>query len=282
MKNILRLTLLLAAMAVVLAGCEKQASHADDRSDNDGTATSTERLIVYTVNGYESHQTLTSETEWDGMLEQLCDYAQNGSAVTLYTINRQTRLQNASKDPESLQKGGRKEAATINTTNRDEMKSWIKEMEGQGLTVRISYDSSTGTWHGEAYATAPAYNTMDFIVDSWHFTRMVVAQEDSSGRQLSMDVYVPDEDGGTMYYTFTADGVVTLTVLSADGDSATEDGEWSLTDDGMLNSDLLPNEDEWNVNWITGNTMILSHSDFIGGDRIHTVQLQFRSATAED
>ena len=41
---------------------------------------------------------------------------------------------------------------TVTTTDREELKAWMKEMEKAGKTVQISYDDNNGTWNGRAYA----------------------------------------------------------------------------------------------------------------------------------
>lgn len=265
MKSRFRLTIMLTALAAVFGACEKQVTPVDNHNE---TVTSEKRDIIYTVGDSESRRSLATETEWDALLDQLCDQAHGGSEVSFYNIRQ------------SHQKTATKESHTINTTSRDEIKSWMKEMERQGLTVRVTYDSNSGTWSGEAYATAPARSTSDLIVDTWHFSCMVVSQMDSTGRQPSRDLYEPDSNGGSMYYTFSSDGTVTLTVNGMDGTTATDHGTWSLSADGVLTSQLLPNGEDWNVNWITTTTMVLSHGNLGSEDRDTYYQLQF-DAVAE-
>ena len=129
MKTAFKLFIL---MAVVLsfAACEKEGNRH-------------ERDIVYTV----AEQTtttvhLTTEAEWDALLDQFCDYAEGGSSVTFRNANRTT-------------KSTTKEAVTYSTNNRDEMKRWMAQMEAEGKTVTVTYDSQTGTWNGTAYTNAP-------------------------------------------------------------------------------------------------------------------------------
>ena len=281
MKNTLRITFLMAAVAVALAACEKHDTPVDNGTGNNGESTSTERLIIYTVDDNESRRTLTTDSEWDAILNQLCDLAQNGSEVTFYNINHSVRPQGHKQYSDGQSNAGRKEKQTINTTSRDEIKNWMKEMEKKGLTVRVSYDTGTGSWHGEAYATAPTENTHDLLVGTWRLTCMVVSRLNPDGQPLSSDLYEPEDNGGSMYYTFTADGTVSLTINGIDSSTAAESGLWSLSDDGILNSELLPNGEAWNVSWITGNTMILSHNAIEEDGSSLYYQLQFESVTAE-
>lgn len=126
MKTI-KLFALLAAV-LTLAACEKEGNRH-------------ERDIVYTV----AEQTtttvhLTTEAEWDALLDQFCDYAEDGSSVTFRNANSTTKSTTT------------KEAVTYSTNNRDEMKRWMAQMEAEGKTVTVTYDSQTGTWNGTAYA----------------------------------------------------------------------------------------------------------------------------------
>lgn len=265
MKAIYRFALLLTALAFTFAACEKP----DDPINGDnGNITAKERDIIYSVGNNESHRTLTAEAEWDAMLELFCNHALAGEEVTFYNTSQTTYLHSNAK-----------ENRTINTTDRNEIKAWMKAMEKEGRTVRITYDDNTGTWHGEAYATAPTEITSDILIGTWHFNCMVVTHVGTDGNLIGSDLYEPDAGGGTMYYTFTDDGTVTMTMHGIDGTTATDSSTWTLSADGILCSDLMPNGGCWNVNWATPSTMIISRSD-IGTENgdIH-YQLQFEAVT---
>ena len=60
-----------------------------------------------------------------------------------------------------------------------------------------------------------------------------------------------------------------------DGTTATDSSTWTLSDDGILYSVLLPSGANWNVNWITPNTMILSRADLGTEEGDQYYQLQF-------
>ena len=98
---------------------------------------------------------------------------------------------------------------------------------------------------------------------------------DKNGNLLEGDLYEPDNGGGSMYYTFFDDGSMSLTINGVGGTAATDTSVWTLSDDGVLDCELLPNGGSWNVNWITSNTMVFSQSEFGTevGDRY--TQLQF-------
>ena len=260
MKNAFRLTLLAATMAVNFVACEKPDEDKPDSGANN------ERVIIYAVDGNETRRTLTTESEWDAVLEQLCNLAQNGKHVTFYNINQTAHRQSAAK-----------ERSTINTASREELKDWMKKMEKKGLTVRVSFDDESGTWHGEAYTTLPAENTLGNILGAWHLNCMVVSQLDADDRVVNSDLYEPDTDGGAMYYTFSNDGTLTVTVNGIDGTTGTDNGIWTLSEAGILSSEMLPNGVDWNVNWITPNTMILSRKETGTENGSTNYQLQFES-----
>ena len=101
-----------------------------------------ERDIVYTVAEETTTVHLTTEAEWQQLLDHFCDYAEGGSSVTF-------------RNAKSANKSATKETVTYSTTDREEMKRWMAQMEDEGMTVTVSYDPATGTWNGTAYATAP-------------------------------------------------------------------------------------------------------------------------------
>ncbi len=138
MKHIARLATLLTAVLLTV-GCTKCWWPED-----------TVRDITYTVapaaatdgNSTTTTVHLTTDAEFDALLEQFCNYAESGSTVTFYN-----------SVPSGLP--ARKTATTFSTTSREEMKRWMARMEDEGMTVTVTYDPATGTWNGTAYATAP-------------------------------------------------------------------------------------------------------------------------------
>ena len=126
MKTI-KLFALLAAI-LTLAACDKENGNH-------------ERDIVYTVDEQAATTVhLTTEEEFDALLDQFCDYARSGS-VTFRNPNRTCNVS--------------KEATTFHTTDREAMKRWMRRMENEGRTVTVTYNVHTGTWHGTAYALPP-------------------------------------------------------------------------------------------------------------------------------
>lgn len=132
MKNTIRLFALLAAI-VCFAACQPH--------END-IELGNVRNIVYMVDLTKNSITLQNDAEWDALLERLLDYAADGSTVSFYNADR-------------VAKGASKDVVEYSTTSRDEMKRWMSRMENAGMTVTVTYDPSTGTWHGTAYTTMP-------------------------------------------------------------------------------------------------------------------------------
>ena len=195
MKKTLRFTALLAAVILAFTACEKP-----DPNGNDNTPK--KREIVYTIGNNECRQTLQTDGEWDTMLDVLCSEAQRGNRVTFFNVSQTTYLQTKGL-------GATKAARTFSTTNSAEMKAWMRKMEEEGRTVVVTYNN--GTWSGTAYASAPPATTSNTIVGVWHFSCSVVSHVGPNGILLGSDLYVPEDDGGSMYYTFNTDGTMTLT-----------------------------------------------------------------------
>lgn len=261
---ILRFTALLAVVMLAFSACDKPENN--NSGGNQGTNDPKERVIVFTVGSTEKRQTLATEGEWNALLDVLCEQAQQGNTVTFYNMEQMTYLT-------TEKNGGTKAAKTFSTTNRDEMKDWMRKMEEEGRTVVVTYNN--GTWSGTAYACAPHDITSSTIVGVWHFICSVVSHVDQNGSLSGRDMYVPEDGGGSMYYTFSDDGVLTLTFNAMDGTTNTENSTWTLSDDGELCSDLLPSGACWNVNWITDNTLIMSRSELGTEDGDLLYQLQF-------
>ena len=268
MKKNFRIIILLALSALTLTACDKNDDPINGGNNGNVDNTAKERDIIYTVGNNEGHRTLTTEAEWDAMLDQLCDQARNGNEVTFYNMNQLTYLQDNAK-------GGTKDNHTISTADRDELKRWMKAKEMEGLTVRVTYDDNTGTWNGTAYATAPVDSTADNLIGTWRFNCMVVTRVDLDGELQGSDLYAPEDNGGSWYYSFSNDGTLTITFNGMDGTTATDSSTWTLSDDGILYSALLPSGAYWNVNWITPNTMIISRADLGTEEGDQYYQLQF-------
>lgn len=145
MKHALKLTAMLAAV-LMLAACNKEKELTPDT-----VATTQVRDITYTVADRTTTVHLETDTEFEALLVQFCNYAQQGDSVTFYNANRGNKGVAA------------KDVATYSTTNREEMIRWMRQMEEAGKTVTVTYDPNTGSYNGMAYTTAPTPDPQDTV-----------------------------------------------------------------------------------------------------------------------
>ncbi len=129
-----------------MMGCEKEKVTGSDEQ-------SVIRDIYYAVgpsflSGSSAH--LTTEAEWDALLDNFCNFAKEGEQVIFCGENHPQAKGNASDTP-----------TTISTSDREELKVWMKEMEKAGKTVQITYNEDNGTWSGRAYANLGQNNSQE-------------------------------------------------------------------------------------------------------------------------
>lgn len=129
-----------------MMGCEKEKVTGSDEQ-------SVIRDIYYAVgpsflSGSSAH--LTTEAEWDALLDNFCNFAKEGEQVIFCGENHPQAKGNNSDTPTS-----------ITTTDREELKVWMKEMEKAGKTVQITYNKDNGTWNGRAYANLGSNDTQE-------------------------------------------------------------------------------------------------------------------------
>ncbi len=267
MNKIGRITIVLALSSLCLMACSKQENLNNEGNGGVINNINKERVIVYTVGQSESQRALANEAEWDALLDQLCDQAQNGIEVAFYNMSPTTYHIGKSTN-------GPKNTVSFSTTSRDEIKAWMKEMEEQGRTVKVTYDSATGTWSGVAYTTM-AHTAIGTIIGNWHFNSLIVSYIGSNGDLHDSELYMPEENGGSMHYNFLDNGNMLLIFNAMDGTTAVDSTSWTLTDEGRLFSDLLPNAGYWDVNWITSSTMIISRTGLNDENDDLYYQMQF-------
>lgn len=95
----------------------------------------------------------------------------------------------------------------------------------------------------------------------------------SSDYVLSTTIYTPESAGQDITVVFRQDGTATYTVTGANATS--ENGTWSIDDEGMLCCTMLPTGgSQWYINWLTNSTMIISRPGS-GDDENTYYQLQF-------
>lgn len=138
---------IILASVLLLAACGKESQPIENTVVAD--ITNSERDIFYTVAenasiaiiaGNDTSVHLSTEAEWDALLDHFCDQAADGNQV-VFCPSGQPRANGAAKDTPT----------TISTDNREELKTWMKEMEKAGKTVIVTYDEEDGRWRGRAY-----------------------------------------------------------------------------------------------------------------------------------
>ena len=137
MKTHVKIATLLAA-AILFAACGEKTPQTNVEHDIFYTVSESPAISMLGAGGNTVH--LTTDDELDALLDLFCDYAQDGDQVMFCNTVRPQSKDATSSSPTS-----------ITTTNREELKTWMKEMEKMGKTVRITFDDGTGTWHGNAY-----------------------------------------------------------------------------------------------------------------------------------
>ena len=135
MKNLFKpFAILFFVLAFV--GCEKEKPAQIVNNDD------ISRTVIYSIGDNEGQRTLKNDSEWEALLDNFCDQSKQGEEVTFFSLGQH-------------KSSAAKQRSTITTTNREELKQWMKEQEMAGKTVRVTFDSGTGTWNGTAYAAMP-------------------------------------------------------------------------------------------------------------------------------
>ena len=162
MKTTIKHTILLASV-LMLAACNKESSVATCERDITYTVTSVGTQHAASVVDKTTTVHLETEAEWQELLDRFCDWAEDGNEVTFYNGTQAASLRSIADKLSASQKSqaaslrtNTKDATTFSTTDREAMKRWMAQMEDEGLTVTVTFDSNTGTWNGTAYATAPS------------------------------------------------------------------------------------------------------------------------------
>lgn len=188
-----RLFILLATLVAIsmTTGCHKESAENANR----------ERDITYSVVWNKSQSQykdgpatvhLTTESEYQSLLDSFCDFAEDGAEVTFYNALKQRGTKTTCT----------KDVVTFSTSSREEMKRWMAQMEDAGKTVTVTFDRETGTWTGMAYATPPqqmqggvaTYVNAGF--DGWHGQFNVIVTIDS----MNHVAYVNHDYGSNHWY----------------------------------------------------------------------------------
>lgn len=239
-----------AVLATVLCfvSCEKDPSAVS----NDPQETNQNRDIFYSVSNIIGLPSLSGSTvhvstdaQWDALLDKFCDMAQDGDQVTFCNITPSAKSKSKA--------GGSNGSNTITTSSREDLKAWMKEMERAGKTVNVTFDSGTGTWHGVAYAN---YNPQSDMTEERTCTGSLVITPVNI-IENSAPVYVLAlRNGNGDIFVFTVHGM--MLISEVDEPSTLIDG-YEVTLTGMVSSF----ED------INGDTFMTMELDVNEGDVIN-------------
>lgn len=142
------------ATLLTLTACVKEPVQ-PSVPDGDGQGydifyTVAENAALAIIGGQGTTAHLATDSEWDALLDRFCDNARGGNQVLFCTTrSNATQAKGAVKDTPT----------SITTSNREELKSWMKEMEKAGKTVIVTFDEGTGNWNGTAYANLSLTDT---------------------------------------------------------------------------------------------------------------------------
>lgn len=138
MKRILVALLGLMTM-VCLTACEKNEGMKPAPTHDTFRA----RDIIYIVNYGEKQQVhIASDAELDSLIDSFCDHlgSGHGNNITFYDADY--------ANPERPSK----ETVSFTTSDREQLKAWMRQMEDEGKTVNVTYDAVNGIYYGKAYA----------------------------------------------------------------------------------------------------------------------------------
>lgn len=227
---------ILAVLAAVLcfASCEKDPVIVN----TDTQETNQARDIFYSVSNIVGLPSLSgstvhvsSEAQWDALLDKFCDMTQDGDQVTFCDITPSAKFK-----PKA---GGSSVPNTITTSSREELKSWMKKMEGAGKTVNVTFDSGTGTWHGVAYAN---YNPQSDVTEERTCTGSLVVTPVNIIEDSNPVFVLALKSSNDDIFVFTVHGM--MLVSEVDEPSTLIDGyELSIT--GMVSTFDDVNGDEF-------------------------------------
>lgn len=148
MKTTFRLTAFFAAILLLVSCTEKSNEPVIIKQERDIFYAVAENATLSVLSGNGTTTHLTTDDQWESLLDHFCDYAQGGEQVMF--CNTHTGSQ-------SLAKGTITDTPTsITTSDREELKAWMKAMETAGKTVIVTYNEGNGTWNGRAYANLGA------------------------------------------------------------------------------------------------------------------------------
>ncbi|MBR3412429.1 MAG: hypothetical protein IKG81_07055 [Bacteroidales bacterium] len=238
-----------ATLAVVLcfASCEKNNIPEESGHEREIFYSVSEISVMPSFSGTTTH--LATEAEWDALLDRFCDMTSSGEQVTFCNTHP--------SDGNKAKATGSNTPNTISTTNRNELKAWMKEMEKAGKTVNVTYNN--GTWNGRAYACFnPQTETVEdtTCTGSFVFTSIPVMGEPVSGMVWALRT----STGDTLILTIQG-----MMLLNENDDLAALLDGYEVTLSGTLSSHTDINGTVFftiELNTIDGNIIIEGDAQF--------------------
>ena len=131
MKRNIKSVVLLAALSIAAAGCQKENIIEPNGQIQQNMSV---RHIAFTIDGVTMHTTILGEQKWQSFLDQILALAKKGHRV---------KVANSDAPSCSTQT---KEVVTYVTTSESDAKNWMDIMIKDGYEVIMEYDERTGKY----------------------------------------------------------------------------------------------------------------------------------------
>ena len=132
MKRNIKSVVLLAALSIAAAGCQKE-----NINEVPAQASSLENqatVMCYYVDGVLNIRYLQDNVEYRNFLYEMLSLSEQGHTVVFYKES-DNNSQNCTKD-----------VVHYSTSNKDEALNWADKMTDEGYRVQITYDEETGKY----------------------------------------------------------------------------------------------------------------------------------------
>ena len=149
-----RILVALLAFTATFMSCDKEKPDVAAQQERDIYYVVSKSPSLALVGGNSLSTHLSTEAEWDALLDRFCEYAKSGEQVMFCSDNNSQSQSQAKGTPSNT-------PTTITTSDSQELKAWMKAMEQAGKTVRVTYDDNSGTWNGTAYANLSHEETLE-------------------------------------------------------------------------------------------------------------------------
>lgn len=126
-----RTVALLAVLSMAAVSCQQEPMLENPSST---IAVITQHSVMYGINGTFNSASFSTDEEWLDFVDFLFALAEEGNKIEIKKSNAEVCAL------------ATKEKVTYKTTKRDDAVSWFLQMESDGYTVTMEYDSKTGIY----------------------------------------------------------------------------------------------------------------------------------------